>query len=94
MGGAPFTKYELHGGADGVSTRNVSIVRRLSTRELPGTFDGVESMAVGRHKQPSKPLPVRGAQFFVQAGMMIPNIIHNQHHPAPGMARDPAKLFK
>jgi hypothetical protein len=30
----------------------------------------------------------------VQAGMMVPNIIHNQHHPAPGMARDPAKLFQ
>jgi hypothetical protein len=69
-------------------------VRCLSPRELPGTFDRVEFRAVGRHKQPSKPLPVRVAPFFVQAGMMVPNIIHNQHHPAPGMARDPAKLFQ
>jgi len=69
-------------------------MRRLPPSQFPDPFNRVELRAIGRHELQSKAFPALVPPFSVQAGMMVSDVVQNQHDPAPGMAGEPPELFQ
>ena len=66
----------------------------LPPSQFPGPFNRVELRALGRLELQSKAFSALVPPFSVQAGMMVSDVVQNQHDPTPGMAGEPPELFQ
>lgn len=90
----PFVEDVLNRGDDGIECREVPVMSGHPTCKFPDTLDGVQLGTVRWHKCQRHGIPVLFPPYEMQFGMMIPDVVENQHDVTARMATGTTNLLE
>lgn len=90
----PLLELIFYGFDDLVEACEVAVVKTQASHELPDAFDRIEVRAVRRQEIKRKTIRSNITPVSMQLGVVIPGIVRDDNHPAPGSRAGPAELLE
>lgn len=66
----------------------------FSPRDLPNSLDGIEFRTVGWHELQRKSLIATQSPFCMKLGMVVSDVVDDQHNPPSRVRANLAQLFE
>jgi len=90
----PLVEHTLNGTDHILQLGKVSVMSSFSSRDLPNPLNGIEFRTVGRHELQRKSLMAAQPPFCMKLGMVVSDVVDDQHNPPSRVRADLAQVFE